>query len=67
MTASSSPKPEALRRLEHFEIPADLIAEIAGRRNGHGPKLSWLDRLGRGPTARHLVAAGIARLAPPPG
>jgi len=60
-------KSEALGRLERFEVPADLIAEIAYRRSGQGPALSWLDRLRRARTTRHLVAAGIARLTSLPG
>lgn len=55
-------KTEAIARLARFDVPPDLVAEIAARRRGDDRSLSMAARTRRAGVARNLVRAGIERL-----
>jgi len=55
-------KSEALTGLTRFGVPADLVQQIARRRQGHDPSLTPWQRVRRARTARRLVAVGIRDL-----
>jgi ribosomal protein S18 acetylase RimI-like enzyme len=58
-------KREALTRLHRFEVPDDLVQQIARRRQGEEVSVARLQRARRARTARRLVARGIHRLLNP--
>lgn len=59
-------KREALARLDRFDVPADLISQIAARRRGDAVELTTVQRAQRAVIARRLVARGINTLTQPP-
>lgn len=55
-------KTEAISRLDRFDVPSELVAEIAARRQGVDAHLSVSARTRRAVLARRLVRSGIERL-----
>jgi hypothetical protein len=55
-------KREALGRLHRFGVPAELVAQIAARRDGRTVVLSDAERDDRAQLVRGLVADGIELL-----
>lgn len=55
-------KSEALGQLDRFDVPPDLVSQMARRRNGEDTPLTRNQRIQRAGRARRLCAAGIRDL-----
>jgi Nucleotidyltransferase domain len=55
-------KREALARLDRFGVPAELVREIASRRDGAVVGLTTVERIRRATMARRLMSDGIRSL-----